>query len=174
MNQKCLAQLAGAAEYTDCISAGEKESPNECPGYDTKQSDGEALVMLEFWGMWSTLSLPSLASPLCLRVVAPDRALSMRQTVYKLNWIVWNRTVFTFNCVFILDRYKWNHLTVKKELRFVLWPRKGSLMKAQTCILDNRLYYTRKIELHRKGKKSRTVWITPILICLSGSEISQY
>ena len=36
----------------------------------------------------------------------------------------------------------------------------------QTRILDNRLYYTRKIELHRKGKKSRTVRITPILICL--------
>ena len=47
----------------------------------------------------------------------------------------------------------------------LLWPRKGSLMKTQTRILDNRLYYTRKIELHRKGKKSRTVRITPILIC---------
>ena len=47
----------------------------------------------------------------------------------------------------------------------VLWPRKGSLMKTQTQILDNRLYYTRKIELHRKGKKSRTVRITPIVIC---------
>ena len=38
-------------------------------------------------------------------------------------------------------------------------------MKTQTQILDNRLHYTRKIELHRKDKKSRTVWITPILIC---------
>ena len=38
-------------------------------------------------------------------------------------------------------------------------------MKTQTRILDNRLYYTRKIELHRKGKKSRTVRIIPILIC---------
>ena len=45
-------------------------------------------------------------------------------------------------------------------------------MKTQTRILDNRLYYTRKIALHRKGKKSRTVRITPILICLCGSEIS--
>ena len=36
-------------------------------------------------------------------------------------------------------------------------------MKMQTRILDNRLYYTRKIELHRK---------TPIMICPSGSEIS--
>ena len=47
----------------------------------------------------------------------------------------------------------------------VLWPRKGSLMKTQTRILDNRLYYTRKVELHTKGKKSRTVQITPVLIC---------
>ena len=45
-------------------------------------------------------------------------------------------------------------------------------MKTQTRILDNRLYYTRKIELHRKGKKSHTVHITLILICLCGSEIS--
>ena len=37
-------------------------------------------------------------------------------------------------------------------------------MKTQTRILDNRLCYTRKIELHRKGKKSRTVRITLILI----------
>ena len=48
----------------------------------------------------------------------------------------------------------------------MLWPWKGSQMKMQTRILDNRLYYTRKIELHRKGKKSHTVCITPIVICL--------
>ena len=47
----------------------------------------------------------------------------------------------------------------------MLWPRKGSRMKTQTRIYDNRLYYARKIELHRKCKKSRTVRITPILIC---------
>ena len=29
--------------------------PNDWPGYDTKQSDGEAAVMLELWVMWSTL-----------------------------------------------------------------------------------------------------------------------
>ena len=38
-------------------------------------------------------------------------------------------------------------------------------MKTQTWILDNRLYYTRKIELLRKSKKSRTVRITLILLC---------
>ena len=46
----------------------------------------------------------------------------------------------------------------------MLWPWKGSLLKTQTQILDNRLYYTRKIELHRKGKKSCTVRITLIMI----------
>ena len=56
-------------------------------------------------------------------------------------------------------------VTKNKHLIFyLLWPRKGPLIKTQTQILDNRLYYTRKIELHRKGKKSRTVRITPILI----------
>ena len=51
-------------------------------------------------------------------------------------------------------------------------PGKGSLMKTQTRIFDNSLYYTRKIELHKKDKKSCTVRITPIVICPSGSEIS--
>ena len=49
---------------------------------------------------------------------------------------------------------------------------KESLMKTQTRILDNRLHYTRKIELHRKGKKSRTVRITSILIWSFVGEIS--
>ena len=52
-----LALSAGAVEYTDSISA-------EYPGYDTKQSDGEALVMLELWGIQSTHSWPSLPGPL--------------------------------------------------------------------------------------------------------------
>ena len=47
-----------AVEYTDYISAeGSDPHPNECPRYDTEQSDGEAPV-LDPGGMWSTLSLP--------------------------------------------------------------------------------------------------------------------
>ena len=38
-------QSAGAVKYTDCISVeGEEPLPNKCPGYDTKQSNFEALV----------------------------------------------------------------------------------------------------------------------------------
>ena len=42
---------------------------NECPGYDTKQSDGEVTVMLELWGMQSTTLLPSFPGPLSPGVV---------------------------------------------------------------------------------------------------------
>ena len=72
-------------------------------GYDTKESDGEASVMLELWGMWSTLSLPSLQGPLCPEVVAHDGVLSMVQialnSVLMLNWIVWNKIIFEIETV---------------------------------------------------------------------------
>ena len=45
----------------------------------TKQSDGEALVMLDLLGMQSTTSLPSLPGPLWPGVVTPDRAISIGQ-----------------------------------------------------------------------------------------------
>ena len=68
VHKQLIAQSAGTVEYTD---------PNECPGYDTKQSDGEVPVVLELWGMRITPSLPSLPGPLWPGVVAPDSTLSM-------------------------------------------------------------------------------------------------
>ena len=53
-----LALSAKAVEYTDCISAEGNPPANEYPDYDTTKSDGEVSVMLEFWGMWNTPSLP--------------------------------------------------------------------------------------------------------------------
>ena len=50
---------------------------NECPRYDTKQSDGEFPEVLELWGMRSTPSLYLLPGPLGPKVVAPEWALSM-------------------------------------------------------------------------------------------------
>ena len=66
-------------EYTNYISAEPEDSSNDCPGYDTKQSDGEAPVMLELWGILSTPLLPSLPGSLWSGVVASDRVLSMGQ-----------------------------------------------------------------------------------------------
>ena len=66
--------MAGAVEYTDCIPAEEWDSFNECPGYDTKQSDHGASVMLELWGMQITPLLPSLQGLLWPGVVAPDES----------------------------------------------------------------------------------------------------
>ena len=59
------------------LCRGLRPPPNESPGYDTKQSDGEVPLMLELWGMQSTPLLPSLPGPLWPGVVAPDRVLSM-------------------------------------------------------------------------------------------------
>ena len=58
---------------------------NECPVYDSKQSDDGVLVMLELWGMWNTASLSSLPGPFWPWGVAPDSALSMGQI--ELNYI---------------------------------------------------------------------------------------
>ena len=71
----CLAQSTGAAS----LQRDETPQLNKCPGYDTKQSDGEDPVMLELWGMRSTSSLPSLAGPHWPGVVAPDSVLSIGQ-----------------------------------------------------------------------------------------------
>ena len=60
-----------------CRGVRPPPTPNECPRYDTKQSDGEVPVMLGLWVIRSTLSLPLLPGLLWSGVVAPDMALSM-------------------------------------------------------------------------------------------------
>ena len=103
IKQKRLAQLAGAVEYTDCISVEGNPPSNKCSVYEIKQSDGETQVMLEIWAMESTLSLSSLPVPLWPGVVAPDKVLSMGQI--ELNCVIAPKlncltiTVFTFNSV---------------------------------------------------------------------------
>ena len=73
---RLFAQSDGAVKYNDCTSTKGKDTlPNECPGYDTKQSDGKVPVMLELWGMRSTLSLPLLPGLLWPGMVATDRAI---------------------------------------------------------------------------------------------------
>ena len=60
------------------LSRGVRPPPlHECPGYNTKQSDGEVPVMLGPGGMQSTPLLPLLPGLLWPGIVAPDRALSM-------------------------------------------------------------------------------------------------
>ena len=55
-----MAQSAGVVEYTDCIFAAVKDFSNECPDYDTKQSDSKAPVMVELWRMHIIQRLPSV------------------------------------------------------------------------------------------------------------------
>ena len=46
------------------LCRGVKPLANECPVYDSKQSDGEIPVMLELWGMRSTPLLALIPGPL--------------------------------------------------------------------------------------------------------------
>ena len=104
-----MTQLARAVEYTDCISAAGWDYPNECPDYDTKQSDGEALVILKIWEMQSIPSLPLLPGLLWPGVVAPVRVLSMSLT-FELSaskWLMLN---------WILEIELFDHLTVCKQM----------------------------------------------------------
>ena len=74
-----IVQPAGAIEYTDSISAVGKNSSNECPAYNIKQSYGTASVMQALWGMWSTRLLSSLLGQLWPGVVIPDSVRAMSQ-----------------------------------------------------------------------------------------------
>ena len=95
-----LPQSAGAVQYTEWTSAEGSDPPpthRRVSWYDTKQLDGEVPVMLEFWGSWCTLLLPSVSGPLWSEVVATDMVLSMSQIeLLMLNWIVWNRIVYLY------------------------------------------------------------------------------
>ena len=61
------------------MQRGKTPPDNECPGYDNKQSNDEAPVMLKLWEKQSTPSLPSLPDLFLARVIAPDRVITMGQ-----------------------------------------------------------------------------------------------
>ena len=84
----------GSDEFIDYFSA-------ECPGYDSRQCDGELPLMLELWGMQNILSLPLLPGSLCPGVVAPDIYGSNRtqqRPFGKLNCLKYN-CFLHLNCV---------------------------------------------------------------------------
>ena len=64
-----------ASQSAGTASLQRSQTPNECTGFDTKQSDGENIVMLELLEMWSNTSLPSFSGHFCSGV----GALSMGQ-----------------------------------------------------------------------------------------------
>ena len=65
--------ILGFIRNSSTLSDNVLHPTNECPVYDSKQSDGEDSAMLELWGKRSTSLLPSLPCPLWSGVVAPDK-----------------------------------------------------------------------------------------------------
>ena len=117
INTTCVwPDLLGLQNTPTASPQRSKTPPNESPGYDTKQSDREASVILELWGMLSSSSLPSLPGPLWPGGVAPDRVLSIgqieRNHALILNWIVWHRTIFSF---------KRAHTKTVLNLNWIVW-----------------------------------------------------
>ena len=56
----CYITEPAAVEYTQCIPIGGGRTPtptSDCSGYDIKQSDWDARLMLEIWEMQSNPSL---------------------------------------------------------------------------------------------------------------------
>ena len=62
-------------QNTPTVSLQRVRLPYRVSRYDTKQSDGEAPVMLYLWGMRSTPSFPLLPGPFWPGMVAPNRVL---------------------------------------------------------------------------------------------------
>ena len=80
-----------------------EDSLNDCPGYDTKQSNGEAPVILQLQRMQRTPFLTLLPGLIWPGVAAPDWIISMGRIklncVLMLNWSVWDWSVSSFNRV---------------------------------------------------------------------------
>ena len=72
------------------LRRGVRPQPNECSRYDTKQSDGKVLKMLELWEMWITPLLSSLPGPPWPGEVASDRILYMDQIEIKWPYTILN------------------------------------------------------------------------------------
>ena len=51
LRQAMLAKLVWGCRIHRLYLCRAEDSPSEGPGYDTKQSDGQAPVMLQLWGM---------------------------------------------------------------------------------------------------------------------------
>ena len=82
------------------LCRGVRPPPNWCPGYDTKQSNGEVQAMLGLWGIRNTPSLPLLPGPLWLRVVAPDKGpiYGLDRTIYHASFTL---LIFAFKlCIY--------------------------------------------------------------------------
>ena len=131
-----FAQSAEAVEYTDYFSAEGSDPPNECPVYDTKQSDVEVPVMLVLWVLRSTSLLSLLPGPLWSGVVIPDKV-----PVYGSNRTkLWFRefTDFEFKLrkyakLILLEIKLFNHQNCVHILNWIIWNKTAFKLNSVYC-----------------------------------------
>ena len=80
--------------------------------------------------------------------VANQAILNKLNIITSVSPNLWMMVTYRWVCI-RKDNDKEIH-TFPKHISMMLWPQKGSLKKTQTRILDNRLYYTRKIDYIEK------------------------
>ena len=127
--------------------------PNKCPSYDIKQSNGNARVMLELWGMWSTLSLPLLIGPLWPGIVTSERVRSMGQIeLFDIQTVRKQITYAKLNC------QKYNYVRVFANGPGDLGSIPGRVLpKTQKMVLDASLLNTQhyKVRIKSRVEQSR-------------------
>ena len=72
------------------LCRGVRPPPNECPGYDTKQSDGEVPAMLELWGMQTECSPTYMHCFFKISyppVIFPVKYFNLIQQVWLVSWL---------------------------------------------------------------------------------------
>ena len=100
--------MSVAVKHTDSISTeGKDPSANECPRYDTKQSDDTIPIRLELWEMQSTISFSSFPGSLWLGVLTHKRVPSMGQIELLVIYTEYKQMTYAkLNCL------KWNYLII--------------------------------------------------------------
>ena len=121
VTQCSTSEIGDAPLYNSCslpiqvMTTGPLPAPSKCKSWRFSAWGHSSTNRTTLWKWWSGRTPPGRPGPRCSSkmssfrgqlwtgVVAPYWILSIGQIelnrVLILNWIVWNRTVFTFNCV---------------------------------------------------------------------------
>ena len=135
------------------LCRGVRPFPNECSGYDTKQSDGE-VHDTEILGNADYPFIAIIPRSILARSGSTWLGQIELNCILMLNWIVWNRTVLRFFClqtktIFILNWIVWIRTFCPEDLGSI--PSR-IIPKTLKIVLDSSLLNTQQYKVRIKGK----------------------